>query len=270
LAGITLLTNEQIEDGEFRALAEVSRVVQGAFSRDLDDALISGDGSDATPTGVLNIADEVSGPTLIAAIAVGEIGEAGGSPSYIALSPMTAAIESVTPDEFGNVLWTSLLEALSVTPVLIPALPQPFVYDPSQMYLLTSRDWQVDTSREYAPAYRNDATALRVSGRFNLAVPTPGRSVRKLNVGGAGGTEAASTAPATAAKATPTKRRDQAALASGHSWYYGREPRGHAFRACSGRCRCSHLRAASSRKPCDRRTSRAWARTSRCLSASSR
>lgn len=167
--------------------------------------MINGDGEDSTPTGVLNIADETSGPTLIAAIAaaVGEIGEAGGGPTYGALSPTTAAIESVAADEHGNVaLFPQLLTALGLSTVLIPALQIPFVYDPSQMYLLTSRDWSVDPSRDYAPAFRTDSAALRVSGRFNLAVPTPGRSVRKLNVGGDG--DLGRTAPAKPAPAKKT------------------------------------------------------------------
>lgn len=156
LAGILLISNESIEDsGEFRVLSEVTRVVQDAFSRDLDTELISGDGSGFTPTGVLSVAEQASGPDLISAVAaaVGAIGEAGGQASFLALSPTMAATESVAADSHGNIVFGQLLAALGVTPVLVPALPQPFVYDPAQMFLLTSRDWQVDTSTDYAPAY---------------------------------------------------------------------------------------------------------------------
>jgi hypothetical protein len=62
------------------------------------------------------------------------------------------------------------------------------------------------------------------------------------------------------------RRRRVSSLVPG----YRRGRRGRASTASSGWCRCSHLRAASSPKPCDRRTSRAAARTSRLWSIWSR
>jgi hypothetical protein len=49
-----------------------------------------------------------------------------------------------------------------------------------------ARDFQVTPSTDYAPAYQNGAIALRISGRFNMTVPVPGKAIRKLTVTPAG------------------------------------------------------------------------------------
>jgi hypothetical protein len=64
----------------------------------------------------------------------------------------------------------------------VPALAQPLVYDAIEVHLLSARDFQVTPSVDYGPAYPNDAVALRISGRFTVAVPVPVKSVRKLTI----------------------------------------------------------------------------------------
>lgn len=96
LGGIVGLTNESIEDSTLNLTDEVRRVVRDAFSTDLDDGLLNGDGLGANPTGVLGRATEVTAPTLTEAIgeALAEMGEAGGTPTHVAMSPTDAVVEA--------------------------------------------------------------------------------------------------------------------------------------------------------------------------------
>jgi HK97 family phage major capsid protein len=82
LGGIVGLTNESIEDTTLPLAEELGRVVKDAFSGDLDDGLLNGDGTANTPNGVLTRATEVTGATLTEGIgaALAAIGEAGGTP----------------------------------------------------------------------------------------------------------------------------------------------------------------------------------------------
>ena len=82
---------------------EVSRVVQDAFSHDLDLGLLGGSGIGANPRGVTGRAEEITGETLTAAVAaaVADIGEAGGQATHVALSPTAAATEAAREGSDG-------------------------------------------------------------------------------------------------------------------------------------------------------------------------
>lgn len=186
LGGIVGLTNESIEDTTLNLTEEVTRVVRDAFSADLDSGLLHGTGAGATPTGVLSRAADVTGPTLTAAIAaaMADMGEAGGTPSHVALSPSDAIAEATRTDAQDRPLHEGgRLETLfGLNIVRVPGLEQPVVYDASSIYLVVARDFTVRVSGDYAPAFRADKTALRVTGRFGVGLPNGIRAIRQLVV----------------------------------------------------------------------------------------
>ncbi len=189
LGGIVGLTNESIEDTGLNLTEEVRRVVRDAFSTDLDDGLLNGDGTLNTPTGVLSRAAEVTGPTLTEAIgvALAEMGEAGGNPTHVALSPTEAVEEATRTDGQGRPLYDGgrLPDLFGLNVVRVPGLAQPLVYDASTTFLVVARDFAVRISADYAPAFKADKTALRLTGRFGVGIPTLGKSVRKVTVAAA-------------------------------------------------------------------------------------
>jgi HK97 family phage major capsid protein len=188
LGGIVGLTNESIEDTDPRLnlAEEVTRVVRDAFSGDLDSGLLNGDGTLNTPTGVLARAAQVSGPTLTEAIgvALAEMGEAGGTPTHVAMSPTDAVAEATRTDGQGRPLYAGgvLPDLYGLTLVRVPGLEQPLVYDATSTYLVVAREFTVRASGDYAPAFKADKTALRVTGRFGVGIPTLAKSVRKVQV----------------------------------------------------------------------------------------
>ena len=184
LGGIVMLTREAVEDNQFDLQNEVTRAVQGAFSHTLDDGLLNGSGTPPSPKGVLGRATVTDGPTLTGAVAaaVGEIGEAGGSASHVALSPTTYAAELAREGDQGAIHPTGLGNLLGLTVVQVPGLTSSLVYDATTIYLAVGRDFRVDSSGDYAPAFVADKVALRVTGRFGVGVPSPAQSLRKLTV----------------------------------------------------------------------------------------
>jgi HK97 family phage major capsid protein len=186
LGGIVGLTNESIEDTTLNLTEEVTRVVRDAFSTDLDNGLLNGTGAGATPTGVLARAADVVGPTLTDAIgtAMADMGEAGGTPTHVALSPSDAIAEATRTDAQDRPLYEGgrLESMFGLNVVRVPGLEQPVVYDSRSVYLVVARDFTVRVSGDYAPAFRADKTALRLTGRFGVGIPNLAKSVRALAV----------------------------------------------------------------------------------------
>ena len=119
-----------------------------------------------TPSGVLSRAAQVAGPTLTEAIgeALAEMGEAGGT--HLALSPTDAVAEATRTDGKGRPLYAGgvLPDLYGLTVVRVPGPEQPLVYDASTTYLVVARDFAVRASGDYAPAFKADKTALRITG----------------------------------------------------------------------------------------------------------
>ncbi|MER7073231.1 phage major capsid protein [Terrabacter sp. NPDC000476] len=185
LAGIPMLTREAFEDATFPIAEEVQRVVRDAFSHDLDLGLLYGDGTGANPLGVVARAIEATGATLVGAIAAakGEIGDSGGQATHVALSPSTAAAEEGRAGSDGHPVYPNGLGNLGGLEVVrVPGLTEPLVYDASRVYLVKARDWRVEQSTDYAPAFKGDKVALKVSGRFGAGLPASVKTIRRLNV----------------------------------------------------------------------------------------
>jgi HK97 family phage major capsid protein len=195
LAGTVLISLESIEDSDFPVTQQTEQVLRDSFSAKLDRDIVNGSGQDPIPEGLESVAAAVAGDDLWAATtaAKAEINGMGGSASHIALSPAAIGAEEGRRDEEGRPLWPDGLSTFAGLAVIsAPAVTgQPLVYDSGRLWLVVRRDFSADLSREYAPAFDRYAAALRLVGRFNVACPDPGRSLRKLNVGGTSGASAA-------------------------------------------------------------------------------
>ena len=159
--------------------------MQGSFSHDLDEGPIHGNGTPPNPFGVLGIASNVAGATLLAAAsaALAEIGEAGGAGGALAVSPTAYASAASDVGADGHLVYPNgLTGLLELTIVQVPGLTNPLVYDQTGVRLLVARNFAVQPSTDYGPAYQTDSVALRISGRFAVACPTPSKAIRKLTV----------------------------------------------------------------------------------------
>ena len=132
---------------------------------------------------MVGVADETAGASLFAAAmtARGELADAGGTASHLAASGAALAAADAAADVNGQLIYPSgMAAALGLTAVTVPGLTPPLVYDSSRVILVIRNDVQVEYSRDYH--FDRDATTMRIKGRFAVAAPAPGKSLRKLEI----------------------------------------------------------------------------------------
>jgi hypothetical protein len=183
LAGIVEFSNESVADTDYDLDGQVATALVDAFSHQMDTGLLTGTGdANNQPTGVVGVAAEVAEATSLlsaTAGAKGEIGDAGGTPDTLAISYALAATEGSATTSDGHLKYPAGLEAaIGLRIVSVPGLATPLVYDSTRLHLVVRDDFMVEQS-EHA-AWRTDGMSLRVKGRFAVAVPTPGKAIRKL------------------------------------------------------------------------------------------
>jgi len=185
LSGSILISQESIDDTDYPITAQVEQVIRDKFSNRLERDFIGGAGPHPTPTGILAVASEVAGADLelAAAAAKGEIGTAGGEADSIAMSPtLIAGLESAR-DTLGRSLYPDAGTTFAgLATVRSVASTQAIVYDSTRLWIVISRDFSSELSRETSEAWNRFAQSLRIVGRFALAAPMPAKSVRKLKV----------------------------------------------------------------------------------------
>ena len=185
LAGSILISVESIEDTDFPVTQQTEQILRDTFSDKLDRDFIGGTGPHPTPTGILAVADEVTGIDWLDAVikAKAEIATAGGEASHVAFSPNIIGDLEGTRDEIGHQLYPDAATQFGgLETVSAVSATQPVVYDSSRLWMAIRRDFQADFSRETSEAWNRYAQSLRIVGRFALAAPLPSRSVRKLKV----------------------------------------------------------------------------------------
>ena len=176
LAGTILISVESIEDTDFPVTQQTEQILRDTFSHKLDRDFIGGTGPHPTPTGILAVADEVTGADWLAAVikAKAEIATAGGEASHVAFSPNTIGDLEGTRDEIGHQLYPDAATQFGgLETVSAVSATQPVVYDSSRLWMAIRRDFQADFSRETSEAWNRYAQSLRIVGRFALAAPLP-------------------------------------------------------------------------------------------------
>ena len=204
LGGLIDLSNELINDSAFNITAALQQLLSDGLSRDLDLGLLYGSGADNEPAGVVPNAPSITAANLLAAVAqaVGEIGDQGGTATTIAASAAALAEANATTATDGQLVFPSgFAAAVGLTPVVVPELSTPLVYDASRVYLaINGNDSEVAVSTDWR--FNFDATSIRIKVRAAVGIPAPARSIRKLELA----TGSAATQAAPAKKAQPQQR----------------------------------------------------------------
>jgi HK97 family phage major capsid protein len=182
IGGIVDVSNESVSDTAINLTAGLATVLQDSLSRDLDLGLLNG-GGPPEPVGVIGVAPEVTGTDLLAAVALarGQIADAGGSPSTIALSGTALANADTERDANGQLVYPNgFAAAAGLTAVVVPGLATPLVYAADRCYLAVRDDAAVELSRDFH--FHLDATSIRVKARVAVAIPDVPKSIRKLKI----------------------------------------------------------------------------------------
>ena len=191
VVGLLPVSSEMQSDAAVNITTWVTGALADSLSRDLDLGLLRGTGS-PQPDGIIAQADEVTGPTLIAAAgaAIAAIGEAGGTTSTIAMSPTVYAAELTATDADGRLVHPDgLTDLIGLDIVQVPGLDPPLVYDAGRCYLVLGQDSNVTLHDDP----HHDALLLLVKARANVGVPVKDKAIRKLDIE-PGGSSAARTA----------------------------------------------------------------------------
>ncbi len=201
IGGIVKLSNESISDGQFNITASLTQILRDSLSRDLDLGLLNG-GGPPEPDGVVPAAPEVEADDLLTGIAeaVGQIGDAGGQASTLAISGTALAAENARTGPNGLFYPNGIGAAVGLAPVVVPRLATPLVYDRTRAYLVVNGpESEVALS---ADAYFNeDAIGMRLKARVAAGIPVPAKTIRKITVGDEASRTAATKATAPAKKA---------------------------------------------------------------------
>ena len=182
IGGVVDMSNESVTDTSINLTASMSVVLQDSLSRDLDLGLLNGTGP-PMPVGVVGVAPSALGANLLAQVtaAKGAIGDAGGTASALAISATALAAEDARTGSTGELVYDSgFAAAMGLTPVVVPALATPLVYDQKRCYLAVRNDATVEISRDWH--FDRDATSIRIKARVTAAIPDPHKAIRKLSV----------------------------------------------------------------------------------------
>ena len=197
IAGLLPVSSEMRSDASVNITSWVGGALADSLSRDLDLGLLHGSGR-PEPDGIIDQADEVTGPTLTAAAgaAIAAIGEAGGQADTIALSPTAYAAELTAVDSTGRPIHPDgLADLAGLRIVQVPGLDPSLAYDASRTFLVLGQDSNVTMHDDP----HHDAMLLLVKARANAACPVKDKAIRKLAI--AGPDAARTSSPARSGKA---------------------------------------------------------------------
>jgi HK97 family phage major capsid protein len=200
IIGALPVSSEMRSDASVNITTWISDALRDSLSRDLDLGILRGSGV-PEPDGVIDQAEEVSGPTLIDAVGAGiaAIGEKGGTANTVALSPTAYAAELTSRDGEGRLMHPNgLPDLLGLRIVQVADLDQPLLYDGGdrgRCFLVLGQDSSVTLHDDW----QHDAVQVLVKARVNVGVPVAAKSIRKLAIDG--GTRQ----PATPARHTAAK-----------------------------------------------------------------
>jgi HK97 family phage major capsid protein len=182
IGGVIDLSNESVGDASINLTATLATLLQDSLSRDLDLGLLNGSGP-PEPVGVIGVAANVTGADLLEAVAKarGQIADAGGMPTTIALGGTALADADTARDDNGQLVFPGgFAAAAGLDAVTVPGLATPLVYDKSRAYIVVRDDAAVEVSRDWH--FSLDATSVRVKARVAAAIPDPAKAIRKLTV----------------------------------------------------------------------------------------
>jgi HK97 family phage major capsid protein len=191
LAGVFSVSNESINDSTFSIADALGQLVADSLGPVLDTGVLTGDGVAPNPAGVLGAAPVVTSAGLWEGVfaAQGEIGDAGGNATHVALKPSTLAAEAARTDTLGRPLYAdgfTTVGGLQLVAAPVLAADQALVYDANTMRLIVRNDFAFEVSE--FPEFKNDLATARVKGRFSVSWPSgPAKSMRAFTIAAAPG-----------------------------------------------------------------------------------
>jgi hypothetical protein len=183
IGGIVDMSNEYWTDSSINLTAALSVTLRDSLSRDLDLGLLNGTGVPPQPVGVIGVAPSAIGADLLAQVtaAKGAIGDAGGTPTTLAVSATALATEDAKLSTAGGLAYPNgFAAAMGLAPVVVPGLSTPLVYDASRCFLVLRNDATADMSSDYH--FEFDATSIRVKARVAAGLPDVNKAIRKCTV----------------------------------------------------------------------------------------
>jgi HK97 family phage major capsid protein len=183
LAGLVDVSNESVSDSQINLTAQITLILRDSLSKQLDEGILNGSGP-PEPVGVIGAAPVADGPDLLAAVLAGRgsIADAGGTPNILAMSGTALAAADGERDLNGQLVFPNgFAAAAGLTPVTVPNLATPLVYDSTRLYCVVNGDLStVEWSNQFRWDY--DAVSFRVKSRITAACPAPDKSLRKITI----------------------------------------------------------------------------------------
>ncbi len=184
LASIVLTSNESWADTDVNLTTEFGDLLRDSASAELDRGLLYGEGA-PEPQGAVGSARAAEGDDLGAAItaAIGSIGDYGGAATHLCARPSVLAEARDLRDAAGVQLHPAGIgQGYGLAEVGVPGLEKAdlLVIDATRTFLVVRSDFAVDISGDYA--FRQDAQAIRIRGRFAIGVPSVDKALRKVTV----------------------------------------------------------------------------------------
>lgn len=187
LAGLLTMSNEFLDDNELPISDLLGQTVAQSMGPTLDLGLLEGGGGDE-PVGVLAAAPEAVGGADFRADVIGAWGElvdAGANPETIVAFASAGVIAwelARTTDDghpiHGDGAAAMLGPGIRMVPVPSLSAGETLVADVSRLYLVLRSDFEVAVSGE--AKFATDQALMRIKGRFAVACPTPGNTLRVI------------------------------------------------------------------------------------------
>jgi hypothetical protein len=186
LAGNILLSNESVSDNEFDLLTGIGDAIARGMGTKVDDGVLDGDGTDASPVGVFDSLDNVGGSTLREAAITGaaEVMDNGGNPDVLFVTPAMWGVEMSRETTAGPVFNGTDLTILGLRVVVVPKLHagDAIVADTSRCYGIVRSDPRIEANSHSDAAWSRDGTQVRVITRVAAIIPDPASAARSLTV----------------------------------------------------------------------------------------
>src|SRR5262249_9300599 len=131
IGGVGGISNEAVSASAITLSASLATVLRDSLSRDLDLGILTGSGTPPQPQGVTGIAATAVGADLPAQVTVakGQIGDAGGTPTHLAVSATALATVDATKGTQGTLVYPDgFAAAVGLIPVVVPGLATPLLY----------------------------------------------------------------------------------------------------------------------------------------------
>ncbi len=192
IAGTLLLSNESIADSRFNIADEVGRLIADSMAVTADTQMLYGPPSPnpAAPAGLIDSLTAASGDNLRTAVvnAAAAILGAGGTPNVLLLPPALWADEMArredSPVAVGP-LFADLGLNLDVRVAHTLEDTDALLIDTSGCFGVVRSDYTIEGSDTTADAWTKDGWSMRVKARIAMAVPTPDKHARVVNIASA-------------------------------------------------------------------------------------